>query len=110
MAAAGLFAARVNGGDHVAIYTARVLPRLASPVPMKTKFGQGAGNSAGLLVWKLNPNPLANHFGQGIEVGNFRTEQRQQLPGVQRAIHHAASEIDLRSVSRAQLFGSVLEP
>ena len=76
---------------------------------MEAKFSQSAGDFAGLLGVKLNPNPLTDDFGQFVEVRGPIAEQVQQVGRVQRTIRHAASEIDLWSVSGAKLFGSALE-
>lgn len=107
---AAVFLAGVNAGALLTIRAARVLPRLAGVVPMETKLGQNAGDFGRLLPVKLNPNPLANHFGQFKEARGFRAQQRKQLVRIQRPIRGAFPEINLRSFLCAQLFGSVLEP
>ena len=45
---------------------ARVLPCLPGVVPMEAKLGQNAGDRRRLLVRKLNPDPLPDHFGQVV--------------------------------------------
>src|ERR1039458_7244385 len=59
----GILVARVNPSAGAEL-AARVLPKLASPVPMKAKLRQLRGHVARLLVLKLNPNPLADNLAQ----------------------------------------------
>jgi len=47
---AAVFLAGVKRGGLVMKQPARVLPRLAFPVPMKAKLSQNAGNGRGLFV------------------------------------------------------------
>jgi len=58
---------------------ARVLPDVAFPVPMETKLRKCGGNLPGLPVVKLNPNPLANHFGQFPKARGLVVEHVQNL-------------------------------
>jgi hypothetical protein len=44
--------------------SAWVLPQLTPPVPMKAKLRKFRCDGAGLLLPKLNPNPLANNLAQ----------------------------------------------
>jgi len=75
---------------------------------MKTKLGQNAGDGRWLLVGKLNPNPLANHFGNVKKVRCLAAEQRQQIFGFHLAVCPAQLHVNFWSVSRAQLFGTAL--
>jgi hypothetical protein len=77
---------------------------------MEAKLGKNAGDGRGLLVGELNPNPLANHFGNLEKPGCIATEQRQQFLSFQRSIGPPEGEINFRSVFSAQLFGSAQEP
>ena len=86
-----------------------MLPRLPGVVPMKAKLGQYARHGRRLLVRKLNPNPLANHFGEFKEIRRFAPEQCQQSFSFKSAICPAQFHIDFWSVSRAQLFGTAQE-
>ncbi len=77
---------------------------------MKSKLGKNAGDGRRLLVGKLNPDPLSNHFGNLEKPGCIAAEERQQFLGFQSSIRSPEGEINLRSVVSAQLFGSAQEP
>ena len=77
---------------------------------MEAKLGQNAGDRRRLLVGELNPDPLANHFGNLEKARRIAAEERQQLLGFQRTIRPPEGEINLRSVFSAQLFGSAQVP
>ena len=53
---------------------ARVLPDLAAVVPMETKLRKNRGYLAGLLSFKLNPNPLAYHLGDSSKKPGLPSE------------------------------------
>ena len=65
---------------------ARVLPRLALTIPMKTKLRELLPNFGGGLLLELNPNPLANYLGQAIGGGQLLMQKGQYLRRRQRAI------------------------
>jgi len=95
--AAAVTLARVERRPLLADRTARVLPSLPGVIPVEAKLGQNAGDRRGLLVRELNPNSLANHFGNLEEAGRIAAEERQQLLGFECPIRPAEVEINLRS-------------
>jgi hypothetical protein len=90
---------------------ARVLPNLAAVVPMKAKLREFGGDLRWLLAFKLNPNPLANDFGQFPKARGFLLEQRQQAVSRQTAISTPFNQVNLRQCRFAftALCGPVLE-
>ncbi len=59
------------------IDAAGMLPRVANSVPIETKLGQGAGDGHGLLVFKLNPDPLTDNLRRFMERWGIAFKQRQ---------------------------------
>src|SRR6516162_5930113 len=65
---------------------ARVLPRLALAVPVKTKLSQSLPDGGGGLLAKRNPNPLADNLGHFPQTAVLQLEQGQNLLGGQGAV------------------------
>jgi hypothetical protein len=79
---AAVTVARIIVGGLVAKVAARVLPKLAVPVPMKSNLRKQGGDFPRLFLWKLNPNPLADNLRQPEKQGRFLLKQVQNLfPG-----------------------------
>jgi len=91
---------------------ARVLPNLPPAVPMETNLREFGGNSRRLPVFKLNPNPLANHFGQFPKARRLVVEQIQKFLGGKPAIVKSSLKINPLQLSflSARLCDPVLEP
>src|SRR5579862_7647030 len=106
---AAVFHARVIIRPVVGNRAARMLPRLAVVVPMKTKFGQSSSDLARLLLREGNPNPLPNHFRQLVKLGCFLLQQLQQRHRFQLPIRAAQRQVNFGSVHSARLFGTALE-
>jgi hypothetical protein len=73
---------------------ARVLPNLPPSVPMETNLSKFGGNGRRLPVFKLNPNPLANHFGQFPKARSLVIEDVQNLLCRKSAIVKSPSKIN----------------
>ena len=67
--------ARIIVCPLVAIEAAGMLPRLANSIPVEAQLGQDASHLDGLLARKLNPDRLADDFGQGKEVWGVALKQ-----------------------------------
>ena len=93
--ASAILGAGVSGGA-LGESAAGVLPRLASVVPMEAKLREGRGDFAGLLLGELNPDPLADYFGQLVEARCLGAEQREQLVGGQLAVGLPSGEVYTR--------------
>jgi hypothetical protein len=70
--------ARVNPGAGAKL-SARVLPNLPFPVPMKAKLCQFCRHVARLLLLKLNPNPFADNLAQFPKAGCLVVEHVNNL-------------------------------
>jgi len=90
----GVFLAGVNP-SAACVLSARVLPNLPPPVPMKAKLRQLRRHVARLLALKLNPNPLADNLAQFPKARRFVVEQIQNLRCGKSPVLESQSEINL---------------
>ena len=65
---------------------------------METNLSKFGGNGRRLPVFKLNPNPLANHFGQFPKARRLVIEQIQNFLCRKSAIVKPLLEINLRQL------------
>ena len=78
---------------------------------MKTKLRQFRRYRARLLLFKLNPNPLANHIAQFPNPRGLQADQVEDLGRGQSPIYPSLSEINLMQwCCLKMLCGPVLEP
>ena len=85
--------ARIGGRRLLAENPARVLPCLARVVPVETQLSQNRCDFLRLLLFELNPNPLANDFGKFIKSRCFPLQKREHLVCRQRPILSTHVEI-----------------
>jgi hypothetical protein len=104
----GIFLARVNPGAGAKL-SARVLPNLPSPVPMKAKLRQLRRHVARLLVLKLNPNPLADNLAQFPKTRGLMVEHVQDSRCGKSPVLESPSEINLRQLVFNAMCGPVQE-
>jgi hypothetical protein len=85
--------ARVNPTAR-AKYSARVLPNLTPPVPMKAKLRECRSHGARLLLLKLNPNPFADNLAQFPKARRLVIEHVQNFRCRKSAIVKSLPEIN----------------
>jgi hypothetical protein len=89
--------------------SARVLPKLPFPVPMKAKARKLGGDGGRLFVRKLNPNPLADNLTQFPKTGRLVIKHVQDFVRRKSAIEKSLPEINPMQWFRIALCGPVLE-
>ena len=60
---------------------ARMLPSLPRAIPVEAKLRERLADGGRGLLTELNPNPLANHFGQLPQAAVLLLQHRQNLLG-----------------------------
>jgi len=89
--------------------SARVLPKLPPAIPMKAKLRKLGGYVAGLLLSKLNPNPLADNLTQLPEAWGLMVKYVQHPSRGKTAIVKSLPEINPMQFVPKALCGPVLE-
>jgi hypothetical protein len=74
--------------------SARVLPNLAFPIPMKAKLRKLGGHGGGLFLRKLNPNPLADNLTQFPKARGLVIKHVQHFVRRKSAIEKSPPEIN----------------